>query len=215
MPSQDFDLTDVVTAALEARLQSVYTTMPGRVDAYDEETQTITVAPLITEPGEDEAGDPVNVRIAPIQHTPVRFPGSGANRLTFPIRVGDVVQIESSHAPLGKWKTLGGEVDPGETHRHALGDAVASPGMPDGPHVPTSAPTDAVVLHTDVKVKLGGPTGTNPVLTTSDGAVFMAALDAAITASSLNAPGAAALTALKTALETALWPTGSSKVEAQ
>jgi len=64
-------------------------------------------------------------------------------------------------------------------------------------------------------IRLGGESATAPVQTTDDGATFMLALDAAITANTISNPqGAAFGTSLKSALQAAGWPRGSSVAKA-
>lgn len=64
-------------------------------------------------------------------------------------------------------------------------------------------------------VRLGGASATKPVQTTADGVTFLAAVDAAVAATSGTSPqGAAFGTALKSALQTAGWPVGSSVARA-
>lgn len=58
----------------------------------------------------------------------------------------------------------------------------------------------------------GGIAGRSPALSTDDGAAFMTALQAAITAQSGNPPGAAALSALQAALQNIRWPSGAAGV---
>lgn len=72
---------------------------------------------------------------------------------------------------------------------------------------------DAVIEARDGGIVAIGSPGTRvPPLTTNDGSLFLTALQSAIAAQSGNPPGAAALTALQTALQSAGWPVGAHGV---
>lgn len=156
----------VLSDFIESHLTGLRVALPGRVVAYDKETQRADVQPDIQdgELDEDEQREPVTLPIIP--DVPVHFIGAGGYRITFPIKKGDAVLLVFSSSSLSRWKAAGGGlVDPANDQRHALEDAIAIPGCYATP--PTESPDDAIVIHGD-EVRLGGPDADDPVVRKSD-----------------------------------------------
>ncbi len=171
---------EAIVSAIEARITSLFGPMPAKVTAYDYSTQKVSVQPLIYRAREDEEGDRVAERLGIVENVPLMFPGGGAYRVTWPVNVGDLVLLVFADSSMDRWLARGGEVDPEDDRRFHLSDAVAIPGMYHYADIPTSAPTDAMVLHADM-VKLGTPSAADPVARKSDLDAVVNKLNAFIT----------------------------------
>lgn len=152
--------------AFAKRSATLRVALPGRVESYDPATQKANVQPLIMESYADDLGDAQVERLPVVTNVPICFPGAGPYRVTFPVAVGDTVLLVFCSSSIDRWLSRGGEVDPQDARHHDISDAVAIPGLFDFAHVPTEAPTDALVLHADM-TKIGGPgSSTPPALST-------------------------------------------------
>lgn len=193
---------------------SLRVAMPARVESYDADRQCVDVQPAISDLYERD-GERVAERLPVITDVPVHFPGSGGYRVTWPIARGSEVLLVFCSSSLDEWKARGGgEVAPSDDRRHHLNDAIAIPGV----HAlspPTTAPTDAMVVHAPV-LRLGGPAAAGDVVVQSALTAFMLALDAAIPSAGT---AASALTALKAALQALNgglgWRAGTAKTKAE
>jgi hypothetical protein len=202
----------VIAAAIEARLVDVHTHLPGRIESYDAATQRASVQVELRQARYEPDGTRVADRQPVIPDVPVLMSGAGEFRTTYPLQRGDQVWLEISEGALTLWKPRGGDVDPVDDRRMDLSDAVAVVGLRSANNALKNCPTDrmsighdtgATVEITESEVRVGGNDASGAVvvqsaLTGAQG--FMVALAAAITAQSGNPPGAAALTALQTAL---------------
>lgn len=139
-------LAEVVGVALDARLEELMVCVPARVERYDSSLQLVDAQPLVKRTHEDEEGNRVLERMPVITNVPVVFPGGGGFGLRFPIARGDTVLLVFAADPLDAWKSLGGEVDPGEEGRFGLHDAVAIPGLRDFAHPRAGMPSAHIVV---------------------------------------------------------------------
>ena len=200
----------------KATLDGVRTSLPCRIVDYDEDAQRASIQPLIQHGFID--GDQVRrVETLPIIHdVPVKFAAGGGARRTYPVKAGDIGMGWFASSSIARWVLRGDVVDPGDDRRHDLNDAVIEVGLHSFNAVPTDAPTDAVVDHIPdgMTLKIGSSGASQKIVGDSAITQFMACLAAAITASAGNAPGAAALTALQSALSagpTGPWIAGTTK----
>lgn len=189
----------VIRKHVERLLDRVRVALPGRIVSYDATRQSASIQLLIKHGELDEGGRRVARSLPICVDVPIMFPGSGDYRVTWPIAEGDTVLVHFCSSAITRWLARGGEVDPGIDRRHNISDAVAYPGLHDFAHVPTTAPTDAMVLHA-AAIKLGSPGATDIIMRKSDAQAFMTALQAAIDTGAGSPQGLAALTALQTAL---------------
>lgn len=162
--------------AFAKRAASIRVALPGRIESYNASTQKANVQPLILEEHTDDIGERQIERLPVVTDVPVCFPGCGGMRVTFPVKVGDTVLLVFCSSSIDRWLARGGEVDPEDTRHHNISDAIALPGLFDFAHVPTSAPTDALVLHS-TKIQLGADDASDPVARKSDLQAIVNALD--------------------------------------
>ena len=174
-------LSDVIRAAVAARLVSVYTSIPATVVDYDEDTQTITAQINILGASYiDEFGNTNRVNIGPINRVPVCFPGTGAYSITWPLSQGDTVKLDFACGSIDRWMSLGGQgVDPMDDRRFAKDDAMAMPGLRAIPDVLTSAAFDSAAMVIGAPmIKLGSSAASEPPAINSELAAFLAVFTA-------------------------------------
>lgn len=115
-------LEEVLDQVVTSRLQSVYTSLPGRVLAFNPLSSTCTVQPF---PAIYQDGEAVDL---PVLHgVPVGFPSGGGASITYPLESGDIVLLVFASAPLGRYREEGAEGDPSDVRRFDLSDAWALP----------------------------------------------------------------------------------------
>lgn len=221
--SQDPSLEEVIDAALDERLEHVYTAMPGRVESYDPEDQKADVQPLVFGARISESGDRVAERMPVVQGVPVMFPGAGDFSITFPIEEGTTGLLIFTYASLDVWLNKGGEVDPVNDRRHSLADAVFIPGLRPFSSPITPEPEEDALVVNAARIKLGSNDADDPVALKSDleeiKPALVGAIDAQITVLTPGLPGTAdqiaELTALKLKIESGVWPVCAQKVDAE
>lgn len=209
-PSRKRTLPQILELAVRGFLDDVRVSLPGRVEAYDHKTQRADISPLVADRHKDEGGELVPTHIALVSDIPVAFKSAGGYSETFPIEVGSTGLLVVCSSSIARWKTLGGNVDPGDDRHHVLADAVFYPGLRDGKHALASVPTDAwcITVPSGKRILLGGPDADDPVMRKSDAIAFMTALATAMTALAGTPIPLAALTALNSALQAAIAPSG-------
>jgi hypothetical protein len=152
MPTRTPDLSAVLERWRAALLRDLHVAFPAQVTAYDAAAQTVDVQPLVADYFEEEDDSVSQVYLPVIPAVRLLFPGAGGYRITFPLQVGDVVQILVNDRSLDAWADQGGKQAPEDLRRHALQDAVALPGLHDTKHPWTGARSDGLTLGQD-----GGP----------------------------------------------------------
>ena len=147
-------LEELLDQAVTSRLQSVYTSLPGRVLAFSPATSTASVQPF---PAIYQDGAAVDL---PVLHgVPVSYPSGNGASITWPVASGDVVLLLFASAPLSRYRTEGAEGDPDEARRFDLTDAWAVPLA--GGSQPAATSGRLVVTQPTlgkVQVGAGGPT---------------------------------------------------------
>lgn len=166
--SQTPNFAEILTLAIANAQSRIWTALPGVVTEYDEETQRAFVQPLVGRVIYDENDERQTERLPVIGDVPVMFQRAGSMGITFPIETGNVGLLVFTSCSLDKWFAGdGSEVrDPGFEHRNHLSDAVFIPGL-FALSPPTSAPTNALVVH-GTWIKLGGDDADDPVVRKSD-----------------------------------------------
>ncbi len=169
-------LEDVVTSAMDAVLQNVWTSMPARVETYDPVLQRANVQLVVKNASVAEGGERRSEKIAVINAVPVVYASGGGFRQIFPLVRGDTVLLVFTSRSLDRWLSKGGVVDPVFDHHHDLSDAVALAGLRDFAHPLTNVPTDhasigyesgATIELRSNEIRVGGDVGTEPTLMAS------------------------------------------------
>lgn len=142
-------LSDVIRIALDARDERLRVAMPGEIKSYDATKQSAQVQPLLKCAFLDADGARQVESLPLLNNVPIVFPGGGGFRLTFPVKAGDVVLLVFADQSLDRWKSRGGDVDPGETRPHDLSNAIAIAGLHDLAHAWTGASSDSLTIGND------------------------------------------------------------------
>lgn len=213
--------------AFVAKLFDVHTYLLAVVVDFDAARWTCSAQPIARQARFLETGDRSAKKLPLLIDVPVQFAGGGSAALTFPLAQGDMVVVACAEHSIDAILAYGlTDVDPLQDHRHNLGDGLvvgrvnaftAAPPGAAGDRVSLGFGGDPEITIRQSDLRLGGDSATAQAMNTDDGAAFMTALAAAITALGPS-PAAAALVALQTQLSppafgVASWPTGSTKVK--
>lgn len=141
---------EIIRSAIEAALLETNTGLPGRVESYDASTQTAKVLPLLRRAYRQPDESVQVVQQPPLIRVPVLFPGGNGWSIRWRLKAGDTVFLHFGQRSLDKWKSAprGTLVDPQESRRHALSDAVAHPELRP-PSDPVADPGEDLVLSHD------------------------------------------------------------------
>ena len=127
--SRSPNLAEVIRQAIEYRLADVHTSIPGRVEKIDTETQTVDVKPLIKRQYANPDGSEVIESLPVIPRIPLSFPRAGKYYITWPIKKGDLVELVFTESSRDNYKAGSGkEIEPDDFRRFDLSDAYAIPG---------------------------------------------------------------------------------------
>lgn len=123
--------------------------IPGIVESFDAEKQTVSVQPTITENiqvGEEAAkATPLPV----LTDIPICFPRAGGYSLTLPIKKGDECLLVFADMCIDGWWQSGGVQDQMETRRHDLSDAFAIIGTTSQPRKVNGYSSENLQIRTD------------------------------------------------------------------
>ena len=146
-------LDQILKDAIDAKLYELHTCLPAEITA-DEGNGFVTVQPLLKKQYIDGT-----VTLPPaIQGVPVVVPRGTDYWVKLPYKVGDTGLAIFCERSIDNWKVSGGQVDPMDTRKHDMTDAVFVPGL--FPHSePIGGPTDELTLHNgdmEVVIQKGG-----------------------------------------------------------
>lgn len=116
---------EVLTQAMDAKLYDMRVAMPGTVVKYDSKKQAVDVQPSLKAKHPDGGSTDLPV----VYSVPIVFMRGGDASFTFPIKKGDSVLLIFADRSIDKWLSNGGSVDPEDTRKHDLSDAIAIPGL--------------------------------------------------------------------------------------
>jgi len=122
---------EMIVQAIESRMCELHTGLPAKVVAFDPLKQTCDVQPLLLRVVLDEDGEPREESIPQITSVPVFYPSAGGWSLIFPLDPGDIVFLAFAERSIDTWmESLPGiEVDPVQSRKHDLSDAICIPGI--------------------------------------------------------------------------------------
>lgn len=123
-------VSQAIGEAIDARLRDVHTALPGRIKSFDPATQRATVE-VLHKPRFN--GRPVDM--PDLIEVPVVMPRGGGFAFTFPLKVGDGVQLMFQERNMETFYERGDRDAPPTLRMHDLSDAVAIPGLEPGPRV--------------------------------------------------------------------------------
>ena len=116
------NLTPAEIKALKQEISaSLHCALPGTVESFDPETQTVSVRPAL------HLSSPSSLPL--IRDVPVFFPGSRDSALTWPVSAGDGCLLVFADADIDRWFETGEPEGPASGRRHSLSDAFAFVGF--------------------------------------------------------------------------------------
>lgn len=118
-------IEQVIRAAIEARVVDMHTMLPGEFVSYDPTLQKADVKLCIKR--KYVSGKVVELPV--IVGVPVLHPRTEKSYIHLPIKVGDKCMVVFSERSIDSWKKSGGCVDPRDSRKFHLSDAVAIPGL--------------------------------------------------------------------------------------
>ena len=127
-------LTPEEMAALKKDIfSSLHCALPGIVQSYDANTQTVSVLPVLR-----------NREITPpaIQNVPVFFPGTKSSGVTWPVSAGDECLVVFADMDIDRWFETGEAGETASGRRHDLSDAFAFVGFRSAPGALKNLPGD-------------------------------------------------------------------------
>lgn len=209
----------IIRVALQGAMSGMRTTLPGKVTAYDAARQMASVQVMVQDVELDELGASRAVNVPEVHSVPVMFLGPARGRITWPVAVGDPCVLWFASSSLDQWlqRRATRPVDPRDARHHDLNDCIAMVGLHTPADPPTTAPTDAVVVHagTGVTIRLGGPDADEPTINADTWQSGMDdVIDAIATALSGIAPGAGTpVTVAWTAFKATAYKSGKVRVK--
>ena len=119
-------MSQVIDLMIDSRIRELYFALPAKVIEYDPETNQVSVLPQIKV---KLVGNPNAMDLPIINNVPVVFPRAGAAHLRFPIQLQDFGQLLFNQRSIDIWQAAGTEVDPQDSRKFDLNDAVFIPGL--------------------------------------------------------------------------------------
>jgi len=144
-------LAETIRLSIDSVLVEVRTGFPGIVVSYDATKQVADIQPALKTSYYD--GSIVNLPILP--DVPVMFPASKKFHIHWKLEAGDLVWVQISDRSLDNFKANGKVVDPEDSRKFDLSDAVCYPAScsPAKAFVPYK-PDYAEIVHDKIKVSL-------------------------------------------------------------
>jgi hypothetical protein len=163
---------ELIQEHLTDALENLRVAMPGRVESYDDDANTVEVTPLLRAPVRTDDGRVRWQDLPKLTGIPVVMPQAGGRRIKLPMSPGDHVLLVFCDFGIDGWK-IGpaagsdeaavqaaanrngdGPVTPATAGTHQLGDAIAIPGLF---NALGSSPSDAIEIaaNGDVTVNSG------------------------------------------------------------
>lgn len=148
------DEQEALRMAMDGRLSTLWTALPGIVQKVDYTKRTCEVQPAIQGRVNNPDGTTQFVNLPVLVDVPIVFPSAGGFTLSLPLKANDEVLVVFASRCIDSWWQSGGVGQPMELRLHDLSDGFAIPG-------PRSVPT-STALH-----------ATNARLTKDDGSVYV------------------------------------------
>ncbi|VGO07862.1 Phage-related protein [plant metagenome] len=128
---------------------SLWTALPGIVQAFDAQAQTCVVQPALREPVRDASGRSEPVTLPLLTDCPVVFPGGGGCTLTFPLQQGDECLVVFASRCIDGWWEAGGVATQRERRMHDLSDGFVLAGVRSRPRALAEVSTTTAQLRSD------------------------------------------------------------------
>lgn len=133
------DEQEALRVAMDGRLSSLWTALPGIITEVDLTKRTCSVQPSIQGRTQKPDGSMTFVNLPMLVDVPIIMPSAGGFTLSLPIAAGDEVLVIFSSRCIDAWWVNGGVSVPMEQRMHDLSDGFAIPGPKS---VPNAEPLD-------------------------------------------------------------------------
>lgn len=150
------DDSDFLRRILDSRAEDIWTTFSARIESYYSSSRTADLQPVIRRPlgfGESESVfEPLPI----LPNVPIRFPmgGGGTYAITWPLEVGDFVDVHVTTYSQAQWRRTGTMGLSGDTRPHNLSSCYATPGACPNSQALEQAEQMALVIEAP-EIKLG------------------------------------------------------------
>jgi Phage protein Gp138 N-terminal domain len=133
--------------AIDGALRNARVAMPGIIDSFDAEKQTVSVKPAIKSiHAPDDGTDPEWKELPLVTDVPIYFPGTADFGLTFPIKQGDECLLVICDRSIDLWHEKGDVQEFDDMRHHHASDAIAFVGLRSKPNVLDDYDEDNVQL---------------------------------------------------------------------
>lgn len=146
-------LSKVIEDAIEARLSTVYTMIPGEVITVDVPAGKCSVRPLLKK----KLGDQTVVDQPIISNVAIANYRAGEAFISLPVKVGDYVELRFSQRSLDIWLDIGGNIDPQDGRKFNISDCIAYPGMYPFNDPPSGATANDIVIKNEAATLIVKP----------------------------------------------------------
>ncbi|MGP8474840.1 Gp138 family membrane-puncturing spike protein [Burkholderia sp. PR2] len=143
------DNLEVVRTIVSAAKREVHVALPGIIDSYDANAQTVAVQPGIKTRIRAEDGSTKTVALPLLVDCPVQFPSGGNCTLTFPVTPGDECLVVFADSAIDAWWQSGGVGEKVSVRNHDLSDGFALLGFRSQPRVLSNVSTSSTQLRSD------------------------------------------------------------------
>ena len=137
-------LIEVLDSIIDRHLYEMHTSLPAEIVSYDHGKNLAKVRPMLKRKykSQDEA-----VELPIISNVPIAFQRMGNGHLRIPVNPGDTGHVIFNERSIDGWLQSGGIIDPNDTRKHSLNDAVFYPGLvPQNKPMSSSAAADSIEL---------------------------------------------------------------------
>jgi hypothetical protein len=140
---------EALRAALDGRQAAIWTALPGIIESFDVDAQTVSIQPATQIPYRGPDGAVTMLTMPLLLDCPVQFPAGGRVSLTFPVTKGDECLVVFASRCIDSWWQSGGVQPPAEHRMHDLSDGHALLGVRSKPRALANVSTSAVELRSD------------------------------------------------------------------
>lgn len=204
--AESFSLASILKTAHAAETENAHTCLPCRVESYDAATQTVAAKPLVKRPGQDASGETKYEELPTYPNVQVAFPRAGSLVLYMPIAAGDFGHLIFCDMAIGEARSTGQVSEPQDVSRHAGGYCIFLPGGYPDPRALADHSVgyvgidgdDAQVQFESGEIRAGKGASDHVVLASALKTLLDTALQAGV---AVGGPGAANITAIKTAID--------------
>lgn len=145
-------LAEILSIAIESRLATVHTCIPGRVIAYDKDSN---LAEIQVEVRQFYPPDDVETELPPLVDVPIQWPAvSDSCYMTFPIKKGATGMIHFCERDFSNWLMDGGDQGPEEYRRFSISDSFFVPGIAPKGKMAKADDTDIVITNGSTEFRI-------------------------------------------------------------